>query len=153
MCLVPRSSTDLAHHRPDVAHYTWHSTRETQYTCHSTRGTVHVAQYTWQGSPEVGARDEAALLQPVPGEDGGRLAVLATEAAASAAGARGPPLPVPGANQRPVLAEHQPMRGKYSPGAGCLLPPRQFCLKLLDVEGFEERVVWQRRGLRERGEQ
>ena len=131
VCLVPRGSTDLAHHRPDVAQYTWQCD-------------------TWQGSPEVGARDDASLLQPVPGEDGGWLPVLATEAAASAAGARGPPLPVPAANQRPVLTRHQPMRGEYSPGAGRLLPPRQLCLQLLEVEGAEERVVWQRRGLRER---
>ena len=131
VCLVTRGSTDLAHHRPDVAQYTWHSTRG-------------------RGSPEVGARDDASLLQPVPGEDGGWLPVLATEAAASAAGARGPPLPVPAANQRPVLTRDQPMRGEYSPGAGRLLPPRQLCLQLLEVEGAEERVVWQRRGLRER---
>ena len=142
---------------PQISHtivLTWHSTRGTvhvaQYTWHSTRGTLHVAHHTWQGSPEVWARDDASLLQPVPGEDGGWLPVLATEAAASAAGARGPPLPVPAANQRPVLAEHQPMRGQYSPGAGRLLPPRQLCLQLLEVEGAEERVVWQRRGLRER---
>ena len=137
---------------PQISHtivLSWHITRGTVHVAQYTRDTVHVAQYTWQGSPEVGARDDAALLQPVPGEDGGRLAVLATEAAASAAGARGPPLPVPAANQRPVLAEHQPMRGEYSPGAGRLLPPRQLSLQLLDVEGAEERVVWQRRGLRE----
>ena len=118
-------------------------------TWHITRGSECD---TWQGSPEVGARDDASLLQPVPGEDGGWLPVLATEAAASAAGARGPPLPVPAANQRPVLTRHQPMREEYSPGASRLLPPRQLCLQLLEVEGAEERVVWQRRGLREREE-